>query len=406
MLTGKHILLVITGGIAAYKALELIRLIQKAGGSVQAILTRAATQFVTPLSVSTLCGSEALTELFDLTQEARIGHIELSRSADLIVVAPASADFLAKLAHGLADDLASTCLLATDTAILAAPAMNVRMWQAAATRRNLATLRADGVAIVGPDEGEMACGEYGPGRMAEPAAILAAIERHLAAGDGPRPLSGKRIVVTSGPTREPLDPVRYISNASSGKQGVAIAEALVRRGASVVFVTGPAQAASPAGCEIVPVATALEMRAAVMAALPADAAVFVAAVADWRAASAASGKLKKDAGAPPPSLALVANPDILAEVSHLPEGTRPRLVVGFAAETEQLLANARAKLARKGCDWLLANEVGAGGGVFGADDNHVFLLDRAGGEEDWGAQSKAQVGERLADRIAARLAGG
>lgn len=403
MLSGKHILLVITGGIAAYKALELIRLIQKAGGTVQAILTKAATQFVTPLSVSTLCGREALTELFDLTQEARIGHIELSRSADLIVVAPASADFLAKLAHGLADDLASTCLLATDTGILAAPAMNVRMWQAAATRRNLETLRADGVTIVGPDEGEMACGEYGPGRMAEPAAILAAIEAHFAAAPQPGPLHGKRIIVTSGPTREPLDPVRYISNASSGKQGVAIAEALARRGAEVVFVTGPAEAASPAGCTIVPVVTALEMRDAVVAALPADAAIFVAAVADWRAARPADSKLKKQVGAPPPALELVPNPDILAEVSRLPSGKRPQLVVGFAAETEALLENARAKRQRKGCDWLLANDVGAGA-VFGASDNRVVLLDGVG-EEDWGKLSKAEIGAKLADRIAARIGG-
>lgn len=405
MLSGKHILLVITGGIAAYKALELIRLIQKAGGTVQAILTRAATEFVTPLSVSTLSGREALTELFDLTQEARIGHIELSRSADLIVVAPASADFLAKLAHGLCDDLASTCLLATDTAILAAPAMNVRMWQAAATRRNLAVLATDGVRIVGPGEGEMACGEYGPGRMAEPPEIVAAIAAHFAAEAAPKPLAGKRIVVTSGPTREPLDPVRYISNASSGKQGVAIAEALARRGAQVVFVTGPADSARPAGCDIVPVTTALEMRDAVMAALPADGAVCVAAVADWRAAWPAAGKMKKEAGAPPPAIELVANPDILAELSQLPPGRRPALVVGFAAETERLIDNARAKLERKGCDWLLANEVGRAGQVFGADDNHVVLLDREGGEEDWGRQSKAGVGETLAGRIARRLGG-
>lgn len=402
MLSGKHILLVITGGIAAYKALELIRLVQKAGGTVQAILTRAATEFVTPLSVSALSGNPALTELFDLTQESRIGHIELSRSADLIVVAPASADFLAKLAHGLADDLASTCLLATDTAILAAPAMNVRMWNAAATQRNLTTLRADGVQIVGPDEGPMACGEFGPGRMAEPAAILAAIEAHLAGASGP--LAGKRIIITSGPTREPLDPVRYISNASSGKQGVAIAEALAQRGADVVFVTGPAEAARPAGCTIVPVSAAIEMRDAVMAGLPADAAIFVAAVADWRAASLSPGKLKKQVGAPPPTLELVQNPDILAEVSHLPAGRRPQLVVGFAAETEALIENARAKRLRKGCDWLLANDVGNGTGVLGGPDNHVFFLDGTT-EEDWGSQSKSEVGRKLAERIEKRLFG-
>lgn len=402
MLTGKHILLVITGGIAAYKALELIRLIQKAGGTVQAILTRAATEFVTPLSVSALSGNPALTELFDLTQESRIGHIELSRSADLIVVAPASADFLAKVAHGLADDLASTCLLATDTAILAAPAMNVRMWNAAATQRNLATLRADGVTIVGPDEGPMACGEFGPGRMAEPATILEAIEAHFAGAS--RDLAGKRIVITSGPTREALDPVRYISNASSGRQGVAIAEALAKRGAEVVFVTGPAEAARPVGCTIVPVTTAIEMHESVLAALPADAAIFVAAVADWRAASLATGKLKKEAGAPPPKLELVPNPDILAEVSHLPAGKRPPLVIGFAAETEALLENARAKRLRKGCDWLLANDVGKNAGVFGSKDNHVYFLDGRGAE-DWGAQSKAEIGEKLADRISLSFLG-
>jgi len=402
MLTGKHILLVITGGIAAYKALELIRLIQKAGGTVQAILTGAATEFVTPLSVSALSGNPALSALFDLTQESRIGHIELSRSADLIVVAPASADFLAKLAHGLADDLASTCLLATDTAILAAPAMNVRMWTAAATQRNLATLRADGVTIIGPDEGPMACGEFGPGRMAEPAAILKAIAAHFAGAGGP--LAGKRIIVTSGPTREPLDPVRYISNASSGKQGVAIAEALSNRGAEVVFVTGPAEAARPAGCAIIPVTTAIEMRDAVLAALPADAAIFVAAVADWRAASLSSGKLKKEPGAPPPAIELVQNPDILAEVSHLPPGRRPPLVIGFAAETESLIDNARAKRLRKGCDWLLANDVGNGSGVLGGPDNHVYFLDGTT-ELDWGKQSKSEVGENLAERIEKRLFG-
>ena len=404
MLDGKHILLVVTGGIAAYKALELIRLIQKAGGTVQAILTQAATEFVTPLSVSALSGNPALTELFDLTQEARIGHIELSRSADLIVVAPASADFLAKLAHGLADDLASTCVLATDTAILAAPAMNVRMWTAAATQRNLATLRRDGVSIVGPDDGPMACGEFGPGRLAEPAAILAAIEMQFALDATPSPLSGKRIIVTSGPTREAIDPVRYLSNASSGKQGVAIAEALARRGAEVVFVTGPAEAAAPRGCSIVPVLTALEMQAAVHAALPADAAIFVAAVADWRPAGKAQGKLKKVADAPPPSIALVQNPDILAEVSHLPAATRPRLVVGFAAETEALLENARAKRRRKGCDWLLANDVGEGSGVFGGASNHVHLI-TGEGEEDWGPQSKEVVGEQLAMRVEMQLSG-
>lgn len=401
MLTGKHILLIVSGGIAAYKALELIRLIQKAGGSVQVILTRAATEFVAPLSVSALSGNAALTELFDLTQEARIGHIELSRSADLIVIAPASADLLAKLAHGLADDLASTCLLATDTAILAAPAMNVRMWQAAATQRNIETLTSDGVKFVGPDAGPMACGEYGPGRMAEPAAILATIESHFTSDASHWPLAGRHIVMTSGPTREPIDPVRYISNASSGKQGRAIAEALLALGAEVTFVTGPAEASPPVGATIVRVETAIEMRDAVIAALPADAAIFVAAVADWRVVSAANQKLKK--GSAPPVLELAPNPDILAEVSALPPGSRPRLVIGFAAETENLADNARAKHQRKGCDWLLANAVGTGSGVFGGEGTHILFVtgDRS---EDWGAMSKVAVGRALAKRLAEALA--
>lgn len=398
---GKRILLVITGGVAAYKALQLIRLIQKAGGSVQPLLTPAATQFVTPLAVSALAESEALTDLFDLTRESRIGHIELSRAADLVVVAPASADFLAKLAHGLADDLASTCLLATDTPILCAPAMNVRMWSAPATRRNLELLRKDGVTIVGPDEGPMACGEYGPGRLAEPEAILAAIEAHFAGGGR---LAGRRVIVTSGPTREAIDPVRYISNASSGRQGVAIAEALAKQGAEVVFVTGPAEAAAPAGCRIVDVTTALEMRDAVMQALPAAAAVFVAAVADWRVVQPAGGKLKKQPGAAPPALELVPNPDILAEVAQLPPAERPQLVVGFAAETENLLENARAKRQRKGSDWLLANAVDADNRVFGSSENHVHLL-TATDEQDWGRLDKLLVGRRLADLIATSLAG-
>jgi phosphopantothenoylcysteine decarboxylase / phosphopantothenate---cysteine ligase len=355
MIDGKHILLIVSGGIAAYKALELIRLIQKAGGTVQAILTGAATEFVTPLSVSALSGNAALTELFDLTQEARIGHIELSRSADLIVIAPASADLLAKLAHGLADDLASTCLLATDTAILAAPAMNVRMWQAAATRRNIDTLTADGVKFVGPDEGPMACGEYGPGRMAEPAAILHAI-----------------------------------------------GSALLALGAKVTFVTGPAEASPPLGATIVRVETAIEMRDAVLAALPADAAICVAAVADWRVVGAANQKIKK--GGADPVLKLAPNPDILAEVSALPRPQRPTLVVGFAAETENLVENAKAKHQRKGCDWLLANDVGPRSGVFGGDATHILFLGGSGlAVEDWGVMSKAEVGVELAERLARAL---
>lgn len=400
MLFGKHILLIVSGGIAAYKAIELIRLIQKAGGSVQAILTRSATEFISPLTVSTLCGRPALTELFDLTRETEIGHIELSRSADLIVIAPATANLLAKLAHGQADDLASTCLLATDTPILAAPAMNVRMWQAAATRRNMAQLAADGVLTVGPNSGDMACGEFGPGRMAEPAEILAAIESHFAAPD--KPLSGRHVIVTSGPTREPIDPVRYISNASSGKQGSAIAEALAAQGARVSFVTGPAELANPRGCEIIAVETALEMQAAVARALPADAAVFCAAVADWRIANPAPSKLKKQEGQTPPVLEFVANPDILQEVARLPADRRPTLVIGFAAETGDLEPKARAKFENKGCDWLLANDVSPQSGIFGGDRTAILFLD-ATGTQDWGALTKAEVGSRLAARLAAGL---
>jgi len=396
MLNSKHILLVITGGIAAYKGLELIRLIQKAGGTVQVILTKAATQFVTPLSVAALTGRPALTELFEVTQEAEIGHIALSRSADLIVVAPASADFLAKLANGLCDDLASTCLLATDTEILVAPAMNVRMWQAAATQRNLATLAGDKVHIVAPGVGPMACGEFGPGRLAEPEEILAAIVARLAPAPGP--LAGRHALVTAGPTREPVDPVRYFSNASSGKQGYAIAAALAQAGARVTLVSGPVELAAPKGCDLVKVETALEMQAAVHAALPADIAIFAAAVADWRIAEPAKDKLKKTTGAPVPVLSLVQNPDILAEVSRLPAPQRPTLVIGFAAETSDLLGNAQRKFLAKGCDWLLANDVSATTGVFGGDANHVVLL-TAQGQTDWGAMPKTGVADRLVTEI-------
>lgn len=401
-LAGKHILLIISGGIAAYKAITLIRLIQKAGGSVQAILTQGAREFVSPLTISTLCGRPALTDLFDLTRETEIGHIELSRSADLIVVAPATAHILARMANGLADDLATTCLLATITPVLAAPAMNVRMWEAPSTRRNIETLRRDGIAFVGPEEGEMACGEYGFGRMAEPEIILEGMEAHFARAGGALPLEGKRVIVTSGPTREPIDPVRYISNASSGRQGSAIAEALAARGALVKFVTGPADFAKPRGCEIIAVETALEMEAAVRAALPADAAIFTAAVADWRVAEPAGSKLKKDAAGTPPALEFVPNPDILASISHLPAGERPELVVGFAAETGNLETHARNKLARKGCDWLLANDVSPGTGVFGGSDTSILFLDGIEAE-DWGPMGKADVAEKLANRIVERL---
>lgn len=399
-IAGKHVLLIVTGGIAAYKALELTRLIQKAGGTVQPILTRAATEFVTPLSIGTLAGHAALTELFDLTREAEIGHIELSRSADLIVVAPASADFLAKMAQGHADDLASTTVLATDTEILIAPAMNVRMWEAPATRRNVAQLRSDGVHVVGPDEGDMACGEFGPGRMAEPQVILEAIAAHFDAMAAPGRLKGLKAVVTSGPTREWIDPVRYISNESSGRQGTAIANALVAEGAEVVFVTGPAEAARPHGCSVIEVETALEMGAAVHNALPADIAVCVAAVADWRMAKAHDHKLKKTPDGTPPALELTANPDILAGLSHGDQ--RPRLVIGFAAETENLEANAARKRETKGCDWILANDVSAESGTFGGVENSVILLTESGAEP-WPSLPKPEVGHRLAARIASHF---
>lgn len=398
---GKHILLIITGGIAAFKALELIRLIQKQGGTVQAILTEAATKFVTPLSVATLSGNKAFTALFDLTREAEIGHIELSRSADLIVVAPASADFLAKMAQGIANDLASTTILATDTDVMVAPAMNVRMWQAAATQRNVELLRQDGVAFIGPDDGEMACGEFGPGRMAEPEDIVTQMDTYFA-GTGAKPLAGKRVIVTSGPTREWLDPVRYISNASSGKQGTAIAEALAKLGADVQFVTGPAEHAGPVGCSIFPVQSARDMQAAVQNCLPADVAIFCAAVADWGVAEAAPEKIKKTNDKTPPEFSLVANPDILAEVAQMAVGGRPELVIGFAAETENLLENAKAKRARKGCDWLLANDVGTDTDTFGSDNNRIYFLD-GDAPNDWGAMSKVGIGEKLAARVAAHF---
>ena len=393
MLAGKRILLIIGGGIAAYKALELIRLIQKAGGSVTPVLTRAGAEFVTPLSVGALARAKVHETLFDLTSEAEMGHIELSRSADLLVVAPATADLLAKMAGGRADDLASTLLLATDKRVLVAPAMNVRMWQHAATQRNLAVLRADGVLMVGPDEGEMACGEYGPGRLAEPAVIVAEIGVALGGG----PLAGKHVVVTSGPTHEPIDPVRYIANRSSGAQGTALAAALRDLGARVTFVTGPALVPAPSGVEVVRVETAREMAAAVEAALPADAAVMAAAVADWRVVNASGQKLKKDGSGKAPALEFAENPDILASVSR---GTkRPRLVVGFAAETADVMAHATAKRVRKGCDWIVANDVSPETGIMGGSENAVVLISEAGAEA-WPRMGKAEVARKLAARIA------
>jgi phosphopantothenoylcysteine decarboxylase/phosphopantothenate--cysteine ligase len=397
MLAGKRILLIIGGGIAAYKALELIRLIQKAGGTVTPVLTRAGAEFVTPLSVGALAGAKVYQDLFDLTDEAEMGHIQLSRAADLVVVAPATADLLAKMAGGRADDLASTLLLATDKRVLVAPAMNVRMWDHPATRRNLAVLHGDGVLTVGPDEGEMACGEYGPGRMAEPAAIVAALGVALGGG----PLAGRHVIVTSGPTHEPIDPVRYIANRSSGAQGTALAAALRDLGARVTFVTGPALVPAPSGVTVVPVETAAEMAAAVAAALPADAAVMAAAVADWRVANASGQKLKKDGSGKAPALEFAENPDILATVSNGPG--RPRLVVGFAAETTDVVAHATAKRARKGCDWIVANDVSPGTGIMGGQENAVTLISDAGAET-WPRMSKDAVARHLAARIAAALA--
>ncbi len=395
----KSVLLIVGGGIAAYKSLELVRLLGRAGVGVRAILTEAGAQFVTPLSLSALSGQAVYQDLFSLTDEAEMGHIQLSRSADLVVVVPATADLMAKAAAGLAPDLATTALLATDKPVLMAPAMNVRMWQHPATRRNLATLTADGVTFVGPDDGAMACGEFGPGRMAEPEAILAAILARLdAAAD--RPLAGTHILVTAGPTHEPIDPVRYIANRSSGKQGYAIAAALAELGAEVTLVSGPTALAAPTGVRRVEVETARQMLDAARAALPADAAVMVAAVADWRPATAAALKVKKGEAAPPPALTLEENPDILATLSR-PGLDRPRLVVGFAAETNDVIAHAVAKRARKGCDWIVANDVS--GDVMGGDANAVSVV-TADGVETWPSQSKTAVARQLARRIADTLA--
>ena len=396
MLRGKTVLLCIGGGIAAYKCLELVRRLRDEGAEVVPAMTRAAEEFVTPLSVSALAGRKVFRDLFDLNDEAEMGHIELSRAADLVVVAPATADLMAKMAGGHADDLVSTILMATDKRVLIAPAMNVRMWDHAATRRNLATLEKDGILTVGPDEGPMACGEFGFGRMAEVPAIIDAIRAAFGAG----PMAGRKVLVTSGPTHEPIDPVRYIANRSSGAQGSAIAAALVSLGAEVVFVTGPARASRPAGCALVEVETASEVLAAVEAALPADAAVFAAAVADWHVTGDKSRKIKKTQGGP--SIAFAENPDILARVAGMTAG-RPELVVGFAAETDDVVANGAAKRARKGCDWIVVNDVRPETGIMGGDENDVTLITNAGAE-DWPRMSKAEVGRRLASRIAEALA--
>ncbi len=397
MLAGKRILLIIGGGIAAFKSLDLIRRLRERGATVTPVLTRAAEEFVTPLSTSALSASKVYRDLFDLTDEAEMGHIELSRAADLVVVAPATADLMGKMAGGLANDLASTLLMATDKRVLIAPAMNVRMWEHPATQRNIATLKGDGVLFVGPNEGNMACGEFGSGRMAEPLEIVAAVEAAIADG----PLRGKHILVTSGPTHEPIDPVRYIANRSSGAQGTAIARALSALGAEVTFVTGPADVARPDGVRVIEVQTAQEMLTAVQAALPADGAVFTAAVADWRMASEVTSKMKKDGKGSLPVLEFAENPDILATVAQMKKG-RPALVVGFAAETDDVIKNAKAKRKRKGCDWIIANDVSPETGIMGGSENVVTVI-KASSSEEWPRMSKDQVATRLAADIAEAL---
>ncbi|PWG03334.1 bifunctional phosphopantothenoylcysteine decarboxylase/phosphopantothenate--cysteine ligase CoaBC [Sphingosinicella humi] len=395
---GKRVLLIVGGGIAAYKSCELVRLIRKAGGEVTCVLTEGGQQFVTAMTLAALSENKVYTSLFDLKDEVEMGHIQLSRAADLVVVCPATADLMAKMAAGIADDLATTLLLATDKPVLAAPAMNVRMWQHAATMRNVAQLRRDGITVLEPDEGDMACGEYGPGRLPEPERILAAIDQQVS-GRTERTsagkLAGRHIIVTAGPTHEPIDPVRVIANRSSGKQGFAIAGALAGLGARVTLIAGPVSLPTPAGVDRSDVETAREMEAAVAAALPADAAVLVAAVADWRVDAAAS-KLKKRDG--PPSLSWHPNPDILAGLAGRPD--RPRLIVGFAAETDNVVAEAQAKRARKGCDWIIANDVS--GDVMGGENNAIHLITETG-VESWDQAPKQEVARRLADRIADAL---
>jgi phosphopantothenoylcysteine decarboxylase/phosphopantothenate--cysteine ligase len=397
----KRVLLIIGGGIAAYKSLDLIRRLKERGIAVRCILTKAAEQFVTPLSASALVGERIFTDLFDLAGEFDVGHIRLARETDLIVVAPATADLMAKMAGGHADDLATAALLATTAKIILAPAMNSRMWANKSTQRNLAQLIADGVALVGPNEGEMAeANERGLGRMAEPLEIAAAVEKLLST-ETTRPLQGQRVLITSGPTHEPIDPVRYIANRSSGKQGHAIAAAAAAAGADVTLVSGPVNVPDPPGVKVIKVETAREMLQAVERALPADVAIFAAAVADWRVANAGEQKLKKRSGNPTPELSLVENPDILATIANR-KAQRPKLVIGFAAETENLAANAKAKLASKGCDWILANDVSPQSGVMGGDRNTITLV-RASGVEAWPPQSKDEVASRLVARIADSL---
>jgi len=413
-----RILLIIGGGIAAYKSIELVRLLRKAGYVVRCVITRAGEQFVTPLTLAALSENKVYTSLFDLKDEVEMGHIQLSREADLVVVAPATADLLAKMAAGIADDLATTLLLATDKPVLAAPAMNVRMWLHAATRRNIATLRGDGVTVMEPDEGEMACGEYGPGRLPEPAAIKAAIDTALANALAPvsltapealagqpdfapanrRPLYGRRILITAGPTHEPIDPVRYIANRSSGKQGFAIAAAAAEAGAEVLLIAGPVPLPTPPGVIRVDVETAVEMAAEVEQGLPVDAAIMVAAVADWRAADPAGQKIKKDGSGQVPPLALAENPDILAGLAKSTE--RPKLLIGFAAETNDVIAHAQAKLVRKGCDWIVANDVSAD--PMGGESNRVHIVSKDG-VDSWDRLPKQAVARKLMEKIADEL---
>ena len=407
-----RILLIVGGGIAAYKSIELVRLLRKAGMTVRCVITRAGEQFVTPLTLAALSENRVYTSLFDLKDEAEMGHIQLSREADLVVVAPATADLLAKMAGGIADDLATTLLLATDKPVLAAPAMNVRMWLHAATQRNVATLRGDGVTVMEPDEGEMACGEFGPGRLPEPEAIKAAIDKALATAPGTvplsgqpdfapanhRPLFGRRILITAGPTHEPIDPVRYIANRSSGKQGFAIAAAAAEAGADVLLIAGPVPLPTPPGVIRVDVETAREMAAEVEAGLPVDAAIMVAAVADWRAADTAPQKIKKDGSGQVPPLALAENPDILASVAKSPQ--RPPLLIGFAAETNDVIAHAEAKLARKGCDWIVANDVSAD--PMGGESNRVHIVSKDG-VDSWDRLPKQAVARKLMEKIADEL---
>ena len=396
MLVNRRILLIITGGIAAFKSLDLIRRLRERRALITPIMTVSAVEFVTPLSVSALAGQKVYQDLFNLNDEAEMGHIELSRSADLVVVAPSSADLIAKMATGHANDLASTLLLATDTPVLIAPAMNVRMWEHPATQRNITTLIDDGIHFVGPNQGDMACGEYGLGRMAEPMEIVGAIDQLFMNMDVAKPLTGKRILVTSGPTHELIDPVRYIANRSSGAQGCAIAKALLSAGAEVAFVTGPADVAPPVGAQVTCVQTATEMLKAVEAALPCDVAIFAAAVADWRVNVENASKIKKENGKLP-VLEFAENSDILSTVAHH-DSERPTLVIGFAAETDNVVHNACVKLKKKGCDWIVANDVSSGTGIMGGNENAVHLIS-AEGVDKWDRMSKTQVAERLVQKI-------